>query len=204
VSAIPVQVRGAASHPCRARLEDCPIVPRNTRRRHLPLRVEQGRPVVPYGWVLTQSYDLPLAIYTVMEPDYPTADWNELVATGTYLGTNLIHVRGNTSIIRPSTCLRTCTLAGVTYNRARSEQYGSATQIQHERPEDGAKYGYAAEIDGGGTQQSYHGMVLPFSDVRFTVWCLMPTIRCRTALGRMRPSMVHFHWLTRPIQSKQS
>jgi len=61
----PVQVRGAAESPCRARLEDCPhSVPQEYPAETSSLRVEQGVQFVPYGWVLTQSYDLPLHIHS--------------------------------------------------------------------------------------------------------------------------------------------
>src|SRR5262245_10417600 len=57
----------------------------------------------------------------------------------------------------------TCTINGVTYRPCSSvNNTDQRRKFSLERPQDGAKYGYAAEIDGGGTQ-SYNGMILTIS-----------------------------------------
>jgi hypothetical protein len=126
-----------------------------------PYELNKDVQFVPYGWVLTQPYDLPLPYtqsWNLTLQRQVGADW---LVTGTYLGTNLIHVRGNTSL-NPAIYIPggACTLAGITYNPCSTVNNTDQRRLfSLERSADGAKYGYAAGIDGGGTQ-SYHGMVL--------------------------------------------
>ncbi len=126
-----------------------------------PYELNKNVSFVPYGWVLTQPYDLPATYSQSWNLSLQRQIGTDWLLSTTYLGTNVIHIRGNTSI-NPAIYLPggPCTLAGVTYNPCSTvNNTDQRRRFSIERPQDGAKYGYAAQIDGGGVQ-NYHGMVL--------------------------------------------
>ena len=126
-----------------------------------PYVVDKNSPYPPYGWIYTQPYDLPTPYQQSWNLSIQRQVGKDWLVSGSYLGSNLIHLWGNQSL-NPAINLAgaTCNINGVTYSPCSSLNNTDTRRLfSMLRPADGAKIGYVAEADGGGIQR-YSGMLL--------------------------------------------
>jgi hypothetical protein len=126
-----------------------------------PYEIDKNVPFVPYGWLVTQSPDLPSPYTQSWNLNIQRQIGTGWLASASYMGSNIIHVRGNVSI-NPAVYIPggPCVINGVSYNPCSTvTNTDQRRRFGLERPQDGSLIGYASEIDGGGVHV-YHGMVV--------------------------------------------
>jgi len=126
-----------------------------------PYVVDKNSPYTPYGWIYTQPYDLPTPYQQSWNFTIQRQVGKDWLVSGSYLGTNMIHLWGNQSL-NPAINIpgASCTINGVSYSPCSNLNNTDARRLfSILRPADGAKIGYAAQADGGGIQR-YNGLLL--------------------------------------------
>ncbi len=126
-----------------------------------PYVLEKNTPYGPSGLYYTQPYDQKNTSSQSWNLNIQRAAGKDWLVSASYMGSGIRHMWMSNSL-NPATYFPggPCTLNGVTYNPCSSLSNTDARRrFSLERPADGAKMGYVAENDDGGTQ-NYHGMLL--------------------------------------------
>jgi hypothetical protein len=126
-----------------------------------PYAIDKNSPFTPYGLYYTQPYDLNTASSNTWNVSIQRQVGSDWLVSSSYMGSNIIHAWAANSL-NPATYFPggPCTLNGVSYNPCSSLTNTDARRrFSLERPVDGAKMGYVAEADDGGTQH-YHALLL--------------------------------------------
>jgi hypothetical protein len=126
-----------------------------------PYVLDKNVPFTSYGWIYTQPYDIPTPYQQSWNLSVQRQIGRDWLVSSSYVGTNMVHLWGNqalnSAIYFPAA---TCTLNGVTYTPCSTLSNIDARRLYSlERPQDGAKIGFAAEADAGGVQ-NYHALLL--------------------------------------------
>jgi hypothetical protein len=126
-----------------------------------PYDVNKNAPFPAFGQFYSQRYDTKIPHSQTWNLAIQRQVAADLLVSASYTGSNLMHVWGNKPI-NPATYFpqASCTLNGVTYTPCSStSNTNERRRFSLERPQEGAKLGFVAEADDGGTQV-YHGMLL--------------------------------------------
>ena len=126
-----------------------------------PYTLDKNAPFPPYGLFESQRYDLQTPYSQSWNLSIQRQIGTQWLVTGTYMGSNLMHLWGNNPI-NPAIYFpqASCVLNGVTYTPcSTANNVDQRRRFSLERPADGAKMGFVTEVDDGGVQY-YHGMLL--------------------------------------------
>src|SRR5216117_1539945 len=117
-----------------------------------PYDVNKNAPYPPYGWIYSQPYDIPTPYQQTWTLSIQRQIGNDWLVSGSYLGSNLIHLWGNQSL-NPAVYIPggPCTINGVTYNPCSTLGNTDARRVfGFQKPADAAKIGFVALADAGG------------------------------------------------------
>ncbi len=126
-----------------------------------PFVLDKNVPFPSYGIFYSQRYDFKNPYNQSWNLSIQRQLSSAWIVTGTYLGSNTMHLWGNKQI-NPAIYIPggPCTINGVSYNPCSTlDNTDARRRFSFERPADGQKLGFVTEGDDGGIQV-YQGMLL--------------------------------------------